>query len=106
MPTRGTLWKQKSRIQWLKEVEKNTNFFHGSAIDHRGANKILRIKDDQGTSVQTHNEISSLLINHFSQIALEPDIDKEEAIRYLLTSIPKLISEDQNKALNRVITLE
>lgn len=46
-----TLWKQKSRIQWIKEGEKNTKFFHISAIDHRCANKILRIKDDQGTSV-------------------------------------------------------
>jgi len=41
-----TLWKKKSRIQWLKEGEKNTKFFHRSAIDHKGANKILRIKDD------------------------------------------------------------
>eukprot|EP00253_Pinus_taeda_P016855 PITA_16855 len=87
-----------SRIeQWWSEP---------SAIDHRGANKILRIKDDQGTSVQTHHEISNLLINHFSQIAREPDIDKEEAIKDLLTSIPKLITEDQNKALNRAITME
>eukprot|EP00253_Pinus_taeda_P036718 PITA_36718 len=40
------------------------------------------------------------------QIALEPNINREEAIRDLVTSIPKLISEDQNKALNRAITLE
>eukprot|EP00253_Pinus_taeda_P029908 PITA_29908 len=98
--------RKKSRIQWLKEGEKNTKFFHRSTIDHRSANKILRIKDDQGTSVQTHHEISALLINHFSQIALEPNIDREEAIKDLMTYIPKLITEDQNKALNRAITLE
>lgn len=26
------LWKQKSRIQWIKEGEKNTTFFHRSMI--------------------------------------------------------------------------
>eukprot|EP00253_Pinus_taeda_P008761 PITA_08761 len=31
---------------------------------------------------------------------------REQAIRDLLTSIPKLITDDQNKALNRTITLE
>ena len=100
------LWKKKSRIQWLKESEQNTKFFHRSTIDHRGANKILSIKDDQGTSVQTHQEISSLLINHLSQIAQDLEIDREEAIKELLTSIPKLINEDQNKALNHEITWE
>jgi len=48
------LWKQKYRIQWLKEGEHNTKKFHKSAIDHRGDNKILSIKDDQGSSVQNH----------------------------------------------------
>lgn len=100
------LWKQKSRIQWLKEGEKNTKFFHLLAIDHRSANKILRIKDEQWTSFQRHHEILVLLINHFSQIALECSINREDAIRDLMTSISNLITEDQNKALNQVVTLE
>eukprot|EP00253_Pinus_taeda_P018446 PITA_18446 len=43
-----TLWKQKSRIQWLKEGEQNTKFFHRSALDYRSANKILEIKNKEG----------------------------------------------------------
>lgn len=30
-----TLWKQKSRIQWIKEGEQNTKLFHRSAMDYR-----------------------------------------------------------------------
>jgi len=50
------LWKQKARIQWLKEGEQNKKKSHRSAIYHRGANKILGIKDDEGSSVQTYQE--------------------------------------------------
>lgn len=41
-----TLRKQKSRIQWLKEGEHNTTFFHRSTLDYRGANKILSLKSE------------------------------------------------------------
>jgi hypothetical protein len=30
-----TYWRQKSHIQWLKEGERNTNFFHTSTIKQR-----------------------------------------------------------------------
>lgn len=52
-----TLWKQKSRVQWLKEGEQNMKFFHRSTMDHRGANKILSLKDEQGTTIQTSRDI-------------------------------------------------
>lgn len=63
------LWKQKSRIQWLKEGERNTKFFHRSTMDYRGANKILKLTNAAGEVTQNHNEISSLLTTHFKQIA-------------------------------------
>eukprot|EP00253_Pinus_taeda_P010716 PITA_10716 len=115
----GDIFKEKKKLEeqmeqihkeWIQgninQETMNTEQKLISAIDHRSANKILRIEDEQGTLVQTHHEISSLLINHFIQIARDPNIDREEYIKDLLTSIPKLITEDQNKALNRAITLE
>lgn len=81
-------------------------FFHRSAMDHKGANKILSLKDDQGATVQSHQEISNLLISHFGRIVQEPGIDRMEAIEELTSLIPKLISEEKNLALTREISLE
>lgn len=84
---------------------KNTKFFHRSAIDYRCNNKITRLKDEQGTPL-SHQDISYILTDHFSHIATERDIDREEAIREVMTSIPRLITEDQNKSLNHPVTME
>eukprot|EP00253_Pinus_taeda_P016325 PITA_16325 len=42
------LWRQKSRIRWLKEGEKNTKFFHRSTIQRRMHNNIAFINNRQG----------------------------------------------------------
>ena len=41
-------WKQKSRIKWLKEGERNTKFFHRSTIQRRIHNNITHIHNQQG----------------------------------------------------------
>lgn len=59
-------WKQKSRVQWLKEGERNTKFFHRSAIANRTHNRISSIKNEDGQIQQTHEEIEAVLVKHFS----------------------------------------
>eukprot|EP00253_Pinus_taeda_P008691 PITA_08691 len=51
------LWRQKSRIKWLREGERNTKFFHQAMIKHRQRNRILSIKDRNGNRVIEQAEI-------------------------------------------------
>nr|CAD1835968.1 unnamed protein product [Ananas comosus var. bracteatus] len=39
-------WKQRSRIQWLREGDVNTKFFHLRASCRRSANNISQLSDD------------------------------------------------------------
>eukprot|EP00253_Pinus_taeda_P004868 PITA_04868 len=101
-----SLWKQKSRVLWLKEGEQNTKFFHRSAMDYRSANKILELKNSEGELLRNHNKISASLSDHFSLIAQELEINREVAIKEITNAIPKSITEEQNWALRRTITME
>ena len=99
------LWKQKSRVQWLKEGEKNAKFFHRPAIDYKQTNKIICLKDEQGNSYESHKDLSTLLVDHFAHIATEPDIDREEAIREVVVSISTILSEDHNRNLDLPVSM-
>lgn len=43
-----TYWKQKSRIQWLNEGDKNTSYFHMSTVQRRRRILIKGLQDKQG----------------------------------------------------------
>ena len=51
------LCRKKSRIQWLKEGEKNTTFFHITMIQHRHNNKIFKLHNNQGETIHTKQQI-------------------------------------------------
>jgi hypothetical protein len=47
------LWRQKSRVQWLKEGERNTKFFHRSVMQRRHSNRITHLTSDTGEHIPT-----------------------------------------------------
>ena len=64
-------WKQKSKVLWLKDRERNTKFFHRSTIANKTHNRISSIKDENGQILQSHEEIDAVLVKHFRDIAKE-----------------------------------
>lgn len=62
------LWKQKSRIRWLKEGERNTKFFHRTMIQRRMHNTISFLQKQGGERVEDHTEIEQELVNYFQDV--------------------------------------
>lgn len=87
-----TLWRQKSRIRWLKNGEKNTNFFHKNTVQRKMINNITHIKNEQGEKIETHVGIEGEFINHFKKAHQEPNINRMPTISKLLKNIPRIIT--------------
>eukprot|EP00253_Pinus_taeda_P036591 PITA_36591 len=100
------LWRQKSRIRWLKEGEKNTKFFHKSTVQRRMRNQISQIINAQGEKVETQEEIELEFIQHFKEMSKEPNINRAAAIEDITKHIPRLITEEQNTLLLKPISLQ
>eukprot|EP00253_Pinus_taeda_P002181 PITA_02181 len=99
-------WRQKSRIQWIKEGERNTKFFHKTTMAHRAHNRITKIKDSQGIELVSHNDMESVLVQHFCNIAKEPLEDRSRFIDHFTQYIPQLVTREDNHNLNRPVSKE
>eukprot|EP00253_Pinus_taeda_P025366 PITA_25366 len=99
-------WRQKSRIQWIKEGERNTKFFHKTTIDNRAHNRIIKIKDSQGIELVSHSDMESVLVQHFCNTAKEPLEDRSEFIENFTQYIPQMVTREEKHNLNRPISEE
>lgn len=61
-------WLQRSRIQWLKEGDRNTGFFHAATRQRRLINTISVIEDEDGKEVYEDDQIGSVIADYFTSI--------------------------------------
>ena len=99
------LWKQKSIIQWLREGEKSSSFFHKAMIQRCQHNKIFSLKDLEGNCLVEHQDLEKELVNHFKEILTDPNPDRSAAIDQIKQYILAVFNRDQNLALLREITM-
>jgi hypothetical protein len=93
-------------VQWLKEGEKNTKFFHRAMMHRRHVNRITHLEDSQGNLTREHSKIEEELLKYYQDLLTEPQKDRTEAIRRVTGHIPALVTPEQNAALTRPITQE
>ncbi|XP_040998143.1 uncharacterized protein LOC121244182 [Juglans microcarpa x Juglans regia] len=61
------MWKQRSRVLWLREGDSNSKFFHSKASTRRRRNNIVQLQDDSGNWFKGA-ETDRLITNYFSSL--------------------------------------
>ncbi|XP_012853795.1 PREDICTED: uncharacterized protein LOC105973319 [Erythranthe guttata] len=95
-----TYWKQRSRIQWVQEGDRNTSFFHAKASTRKRANHIGGIEDNFGEWKTKPSDIEKVITEYFGKIfhSSSPNADEmREAVGLL---IPR-VSNEANQMLTQ-----
>lgn len=97
------LWKQKSRIEWLKEGDRNTKFFHTTMLIRRRRNRVDALLDDNGEWVTEKEQLKKVAIGFYTRLfTSELRIDGDK----FLTGMFPPLNEEQKANLESEYTIE
>nr|XP_027064499.1 uncharacterized protein LOC113690699 [Coffea arabica] len=96
-------WKQKARVRWLKDGDRNTKYFHAVVAERRSRAIIHRIRGPTGAWVESEDLIGKEAIGFFQGLftAEAPPSTYE-----FLNTIPRLVTDQDNSGLMEPPTLE
>ncbi|KAM0834414.1 hypothetical protein ACQ4PT_063618 [Festuca glaucescens] len=78
------LWMQRLRINWLKEGDRNTKYFHQKAVWRARKNKIKCLKDDDGVWKDTPSDMERMASSYFKDLfTRDPSIEFTDLLNLL-----------------------
>jgi hypothetical protein len=61
-------WRQQAKVEWLKNGDRNTNFFHPCVNQQRRRSNIESITDGNGRTCTTEREIEGAFVDYFQNL--------------------------------------
>jgi hypothetical protein len=94
------MWRQRSRVQWLAEGDKNTRFFHLRASQRKKRNKISRLIQPDGTVTEEEQVMASMTREFYEQLYSSEGVTNMGEV---IDVIPHKVTPDMNEKLLRPI---
>uniref|UniRef100_M1DB34 Retrotransposon protein, unclassified n=1 Tax=Solanum tuberosum TaxID=4113 RepID=M1DB34_SOLTU len=98
-----SILKQKAQLQWFKEGNANTSYFHALMRGRRRKLFIHKVRNDNGNWIQGDDNIAKAACDHFQELFTEQNHYVREDI---LACIPTLVTDEQNDNLTIMPDLE
>ena len=89
-------WKQKSRVFWLREGDRNTKFLHALTKRRRARNKITQLLDENENIIEDEEGLVAIATSYFRQIF---ESSNPEEIEKALAQVPTTITGAMNDDL-------
>lgn len=88
--------RQRSRVEWLREGDRNTAFFHARASARRRTNKIKVLERSDGSRCEDSQGIKGMIVNFFGHFFSS---EACPAMEEVLDAIPSKVDDRMNERL-------
>lgn len=93
------LWFQKSRMEAIRDGDRNTKIFHLSTVIRRKRNRIDMLKNNEGTWVSKVEDVKNMVVDYWKELFTEEG--QGEVVDYIAPGCFPMISEKDFDALTR-----
>jgi hypothetical protein len=90
------MWRQRSRVQWLSEGDKNTHFFHQRASRRKKKNKIVRLTRLDGIVSELPVEMQQMTRSFYDDLYRS---EGTQGMEEVLAAVPVSVTVEMNAKL-------
>ena len=90
------LWRQRSRVEWLKNGDLNTRYFHCKATQRKRRNYVSRLKNQAGVWTSQQDQVPPLFIEYYNSLFNTANPCQVEQV---VDCIPQVVSAEMNNLL-------
>ncbi|OMO86337.1 reverse transcriptase [Corchorus capsularis] len=99
------MWRQRSKVSWLREGDRNSRFFHSVVNTRKAKNNIASIQDDGGNWHSEIKTVEKVVVDYFKQIFITSN-PLHSDIEHVLGTVDQRVTAEMNAKLNRPFTVE
>lgn len=88
-------WRQRLRVEWLKEWDINTKFFHSKPSAPKKKNRIWGVLNQQNVWAEDEEEVERHFCNYFIDLFTTSNPIKE-CILYALQGLTPIVTPNMN----------
>lgn len=92
---------QRSRVEWLREGDRNTAFFHAKASARKRTNKINVPVREDGSKCESQGEIKGMVHDYYEHLFSSEPYDSVDAV---VNAIPGKVTSEMNDDLCKPYT--
>ena len=104
MQAEESFYKQKSRVQWLKEGDSNTGFFFKTVAARQHRNAITNLTDASGNKISSAPQLATEVVGYFQSLIGTEDAKVSSCPLSFLTELLPTFSDEAQSELIRPVT--
>lgn len=103
MGIQDVILRKKAKVNWFKEGNSSTKYFHSTIRDRRRRLQLHRIKDHRGRWIKRDANIGKAVVHHFQQFF---NIKHHFRDRDIINCISRCINAEDNEILIAIPVIE